>query len=262
MLDTRFDDCLEKVHAYVRAERFITPRLVPEAWKQAVGPNGDWRVCHGSQIDRICLGASARVDRNLQAILALGLLFERSGNAALRAIDICEFITLAPAIYTLRNLTDGARDWLRGKATGMKDKARFKKLIHEFCLPDNTPQAQARARLFLGDASDGCGMTWQNAKLIEAALCLRPDWTGVQVKILANRMEGRRPYKLPNEARMRCCQNEAEFVRLDQDKLRKLGSIREAASRPPVIGQKNDTLFTAAPSRRRRSTDSLEERNA
>lgn len=259
MHDTRFDDCLEKVHAYVRAERLTAPRLVPQSWKDALAPKGDWRVCRGGQTDSICQGVAARADRNLLATLALSVLFERSDNPALRSLDIFECITLAPAIYAVTNLTDGARNWLRGKAKRPQDRARFQKFIRDLCVRDPSPPAHDRARLFLEDASYGCGMTWQNAKRVEAALRKRPDWTGVEVKILANRMEGRRPHRRANDPRMRCCQKEAEFVLPDQATLNRLGAIGEAAaSRGPVIVQKDNASLAPA----RRPPDTREERKA
>jgi hypothetical protein len=258
LLDTRFDDCLEKVHAYVRAERFSAPKVTPEKWKQALGPNANWETCHGNQIDRICLGAAARVDRNLQATLALSVLFGTSENAALRTIDVYEFITLAPAIYSLRNLTDAARNWLQGKNNRAKEEERFEKFIRELCTSDNTSQRHARARLFLEDASLGCGMTWQNAKRIETVLRSRLDWTGVEVRILTNRMEGRRPQKRGNEPRMGCCRHEAEFVLLDARKLKKLQSIKGVASES-AISDKNDTRVALPP---RGTAHTVQERKA
>jgi hypothetical protein len=104
-------------------------------------------------------------------------------------------------------------------------------------------------------------MTWVNAERIAVGLRRRADWTGVKVKILATRMEGRRPAEGPNDPEMRCCRNESEFVKLSKEKLAKLRGIGEAAaSGRTVMAQNNDLPARSPPSRG--SADAIEKGKA
>jgi hypothetical protein len=220
LLDPRFDS-LDKVQAYVRAEVLSVKSLIPDDWRKALSKNGEWK-CHGGQIDRICSGAPARLDRNLQAVLALGIVFSESKNAILRDINIYEYVRLVPAVYALKNLHPSEKLWLTGKSKSEADRSAFEKLVTDLCPKnDDAPgDPAARARRFLADASNGHAITWDNARLIRSAISV--EWHGSQVLALNSRMEGGRRSKDTKGTKMRCCDGEAEFIRLDPKKLGKL----------------------------------------
>jgi hypothetical protein len=230
LLDKQYES-LDLVQGYMRARRRSSQ--VPTQWKNALGKKADWAECHGNQIDQICAGVAARLDRNLQAALALALLYKESTHPHLRQLDIFRYLRFAPAIYSIANMPDIAIDWLKGDGS-QKHKPEYEDLITALCpTPSDAEGVQReRAKTFLADAAAGYPMTYPNAELIRSRF--QSDWTGAKITLLKTRMDMRklRPHQ---KMELRCCKCESEFVRLDAEALKSLRKIAENKGRSQGI---------------------------
>lgn len=224
LLDERFH-CVELAEGYVRAERVSIGELIEDQWRRMLPKKADWSHCHGNQIDRIFEGKPMRIDRGLQAMLALQVVFSKSDEQKLRDFNVFEFVRMVPAIYALKDLEPAAQAWLRGGAIDKTGRASFNEFIAKLC--PNHAEAKGgqvtRAKIFLSDVAAGHALTFDNAAMI-LELVRRYD-TSARITTLSSRMEGGRRSKLEKRTQMRCCDNEAEFIRLSPAAIDRMNAI-------------------------------------
>ena len=235
MLDERFH-CVELIEGYIRAERVSIDALIQPQWRNALPKKAYWANCHGNQIDRICEGKPMRIDRGLQAMLALHVVFSKSSEQKLRDINIFEFVRLVPAIYALKDLTNPGREWLRGNAADERARKRYDRLIARLCPDPASAKGKqiARAKGFLGDVAAGHALTFENATMICREV--RRISRNAEVVILSSRMEGGRRPRQGAQSQMRCCDNEAEFIRLSTPEVERIKAL-SSQQKPLQMGR-------------------------
>jgi len=140
-------------------------------------------------------------------------------------VDIYRYVRLVPAIYAIRNLSPGAHDWLKGRAKRGEDFDSYDALLKMLCpAPEDAPGDQiGRAKAFLEDVADGYPLTCENATLIHGRL--KPEWRGAKVQLLNARTDGFSSGRRQSKVKLRCCSQEAEFIKLDPALLAQLPSV-------------------------------------
>ena len=216
------------VAEYLKGARALVLPRIPTEWHAALTRNAHWTICHASQIERICAGEPARLDRNCQAILALDIAFKLAQNSVLRTINVFDFVALVPATYAIRNLSDYAKAWLKGQKESELARKRLDELITALC-PAGRDAAELRPRAmkFLSNVACGYPLTHQNAEIIVSHML--PDWGSPQIILLHDRVQGGRRKATKNKREkpgLRCCDCEGAFIRLDPKKLARLAAVR------------------------------------
>ncbi|VIO70541.1 hypothetical protein CI1B_31950 [Bradyrhizobium ivorense] len=198
-------------------------RRVPAEWRAFDFRNAHWSVCNSRQIEWVYMGKPARLDRSCHAAIALQIAFEFADNDVVRGLNVLDYLELVPATFALDNISAVAKTWLKGAVRPEHveyDRTLFEGLIKSLCPEDGQDEQRGRvqkAKTFLSNVADGHALTFENADLIKRHL--PSGWGSPRIVPLQSRKDGKRR---DSGVKLRCCDFESEFVKLDQARFEQL----------------------------------------
>jgi hypothetical protein len=153
---------LESLYAVIAGWHMVAAQNVPAEWRQQFDKDAYWDKFKPEAIFKACRGERLRFDRACQSIKALELAFKYSALSGLQAIDVCSFVRLRPAIYSLAD--PEARAWLEHGGDPIHED-----LVKELCAGRKESIAR-KAGPFLKQVARGRTVTHVNAMRIRAHL--------------------------------------------------------------------------------------------
>jgi hypothetical protein len=203
---------------HIAAHRFRAKDMIPDGWK-ARFPDGNWNSISSAQIEGASNGAALRFDKACVAIKALEIVFAEAAEAALRDIDVYEFLALRPAVFVLRNLDDEARAFLYGDNLNAAEQRLCDDLISQLRPRDNHGVDLGWARILLTEVAQGFGITFQSATVI-AKFLHQIGFSKPAVVALESRMVGS-----GWKREKRCSSSERAFLSVAPPKMSKLWKL-------------------------------------
>jgi hypothetical protein len=212
------------VFDYVKGQRSRALGRIPKTWKDQF-PTRGWSDCNGSQIAKAAGGDALCLDKACLAIRSLELAFAGATNSALNTLDFYRYVRLRPAIYVLRDLDSKQKSLLQATRLHADEEKIYHDLIQRICALRPEPPAAAitkKAKSFLAMATEGRGITWNNAQLIKGFLH-EARFGHVTIATMQDRTDGGRKV-----SQKECNTAEPLFVSLDEELAAALRRIKPA----------------------------------